>query len=170
MSDKFSELDVLEARRVATDAGLEGAEVLMLPPNVVAAMCNGIGPEWMPEWARSFLDSRHPTMQVPAMIHDMQYSLADGSEEMFHAANAMLKENGKRMAKYRYGWWNPLRYVAVRDACRLAAVCEAFGRSAYDQAVSMSREVDNDRSVADCTLDGGTCGCVCGHQCNRKST
>lgn len=173
----YSIADLDRARETALAAGLEGAEALhTLPDEVILAACNGIGPEWMPAWARELLDRRFPSMQVPAMLHDLHYTLADGSDEAFHEANRMLGENGRRMARHLYGWWNPVRYLVMRDAGRLAAVCEAFGKTAYLQAVAgRCEESDNERKLADCpgvgaaVPDGGCVGCDSVDACRHKA-
>lgn len=177
MSTRYSIEDLDRARDTAHMAGLEGAEVLhRLSDARILEACNGIGPEWMPAWARELLDRRFPVMQVPAMLHDLHYTLADGSDEAFHEANRMLGENGRRMARHLYGWWNPIRYLVMRDAGRLAAVCEAFGRTAYSQAVAGGREARNDeRELADCpgvgavVPDGGCAGRDCLNPCGHKA-
>ena len=95
MSTRYSIEDLDRARDTAQMAGLEGAEVLhRLSDARILEACNGIGPEWMPAWARELLDKRFPAMQVPAMLHDLHYTLADGSDEAFHEANRMLGQNG----------------------------------------------------------------------------
>ena len=68
----------------------------------LAEICNGIGPAAFPEWLSTALTRLHPTLEATAMIHDVEFSLSDGTRERFTEANARLRENGFKAAKYEY--------------------------------------------------------------------
>lgn len=127
---------ILDAREIAAEIPLLGCgRFCVLPIEQVLTICNGIGAEWMPEWSRKLLDKRYYVLRIPAMIHDVDYYFGTGTDTDFHLANAKFHENGKLMARNFYAWYNPIRYVVLNDARRLAKVCELFGRKAYDEAI-----------------------------------
>ena len=130
-------VDVLNrCRKEADEAGLEGADLLRsLPDDVIMEVCNGIGPEWFPPVLRTAIDKLHPSLIVVSMIHDLMYYLGDGSEEKFREANRIFRSNGYKMAKYNYGWYNPIRYKVTWDSWKFGNICDDFGRLAYDEAI-----------------------------------
>ena len=132
--------EIKEAQELAAELHLYGCgHFCTLHPEHVRNICNGIGPEWMMEPARVLLDKRHPTMKIPAMIHDVQYTYGTGTDDDFHAANHNLYLNGVIMAKQQYAWYNPVRYLVINDARKLANICDMFGKKAYREAIA-SRE------------------------------
>lgn len=134
---RFTLQEIREARNIALDCHLKDSGYFcQLPIEEVQRICNGIGPEWMPEAARAILDRRHPSLKVPAMLHDVHYQYGTGTDEDFHAANHCLYKNGCIMAKEIYPWWNPVRYFVMHDAAKLANLCDLFGRKAYNEAIA----------------------------------
>ena len=128
--------DIETARQEAFRLGLRGSALFCsLPIAEVQQCCNGIGAAWMPEASRILLNKRFPVLQTAAMIHDVRYSYGSGTDEDFHNANYELYENGKLLACEKFKWYNPVRYVVIYDARRLARVCDAFGRQAYFAAL-----------------------------------
>ena len=123
-------------RRQAVEAGLEGAGFLTsMTDEDILTICNGIGPEWFPASLRTMVDRFHPSLIVVSMIHDIMYHVGDGTDEDFRNANRIFRENGYRMAKLNYGWYNPARYKVEYDAWKFGRMCDRFGRTAYDQAI-----------------------------------
>ena len=98
----------------------------------IAAAYNGIGADWMPAAIRSRLTTDYADLEPAAMIHDVDYSRANGSIAEFHAANARLRANIIRTANavatpwITWRWWR-LRLAAT--ACFEAV--EQFGIVAY---------------------------------------
>ena len=132
---KYAIHQIIEAQDIARNLKLRGWEAFCAEdPEKLVLVCNGIGPEWMPDSCRSFLDNLHPAMQIPAMMHDYEYTVADGSERAFRRANDNLRENGYIIASARYGWYDPRRYMVRHDARKFATLCQAFGRKAYTAA------------------------------------
>lgn len=120
--------EIKKYRDLAKEADLEGKEVLWLFHNSrLQSICNGIGPDAFPEWLRDAISALHPTLAPVAAIHDVQWYLSDGSVANFIASNRGFRRNGFRMAKLKYGWYNPLRYVVMRQADRFARLCNLFG-------------------------------------------
>ena len=131
----YSIQDIKRAREDAARLKLKGHELFCsLPITEVQHCCNGIGAAWMPTASRQLLNKRFAVLQIAAMIHDVRYSFGNGTDEDFHEANADFSTNGSMLACDKFPWWNPLRYVVIYDARRLAKVCDAFGHKAYYDA------------------------------------
>lgn len=132
---RYTELDIMNARKLAEELDLKGRDKFMtIPVQEAIEICNGIGAEWMPASFRALLDKMHPSIKVAAMIHDVRYQYGDGTDEDFKLANRELFENGWAIGKHNYGWYNPVRYCVWNDSRRLANICDKFGRKAYDMA------------------------------------
>lgn len=126
----------------ALHLGLSGAEFLRdLGPARVAAACNGIGPEWLPEALREKLSKWLALFILPADIHDCRFSYCnDGTELGFWSANNELGRNCLLVADARYAWYNPVRYLARRGGRLVAAACQRYGWSAWRQAYHNKEE------------------------------
>ena len=133
--------EIKQAQDTAIQLGMIGCGVFcLIKPEEAQKACNGIGASWMPESARKICDKRYKDLQIPAMIHDVQYEYGTGTDEDFRNANYNLYVNGCIMAKSRYGWYNPLRYLVMHDAKKLAGICDLFGKVAYEEAVRAHKE------------------------------
>lgn len=120
---------------------LEGREVIKGYTNTqLGSMCNGIGPEKFPAWLRTVLDALHPSLAPVAFIHDIEWSLSDGTKESFAESNARFKRNGYRVAKAEFGWWNPRRYIVMNHARRFGNICQAFGWDAWRAPYEAARK------------------------------
>lgn len=121
-----------QRRAEAKRLNLLGCEILdRLTLEELAAIDNGIGPEWFPEWARKTLDKLSPSLRPATMIHDVEYKLLALTYAAFTGANARLEANGVIIANDKYGWYNPLRYIVRQKARRYADLCQQFGWSAF---------------------------------------
>lgn len=111
--------------------GLSGRELFgKYDADSIRFVCNGIGPSWMPDVLRSFVSTMNPSLEPVAAIHDMRYDIG-GTEEDFLAANAEFEENGVRIAKAKFGWWNLRRYLVIAQAKKFRALCDKFGKPAF---------------------------------------
>jgi len=94
---------VAELIEKAKAAGLRGADWL---ESLGAKRCcegyNGIGPEFLPAWARDALSSGLDLFAPCAVIHDMRNDVSDGSRERFLAANDEFRRNCLKMADLAY--------------------------------------------------------------------
>lgn len=88
---------------------------------------NGIGAESFPIWLRDAISALHPSLQVVALIHDVEWENSDGTVESFTASNERFKENGYLIAKYNYKWYDPRRYIVMCSASKFAKICQNFG-------------------------------------------
>ena len=112
---------------------LEGRDVIKGYTNTqLGSMYNGIGPEKFPGWLRAVLDALHPSLAPVAFIHDIEWSLSDGTKASFTESNRRFKRNG-----YKVMW----------DAAKFARVCLRFGWAAW-MAPFTAKDVEAQRMSA----------------------
>ena len=127
---------------------LEGRDVIKGYTNTqLGSMYNGIGPEKFPGWLRAVLDALHPSLAPVAFIHDIEWSLSDGTKASFTESNRRFKRNGCKVAKAMYGVFNPRRYKVMWDAAKFARVCLRFGWAAW-MAPFTAKDVEAQRMSA----------------------
>lgn len=137
MNTTYSIEEIVQAQETAKRLKLTGwKRFCAIDPITLAKVCNGVGPEWLGKLPRDLLTWRFGRLAVAAMLHDVAYEYGTGTDEDFKNANIDLKENGYLIAKDKFAWYDPRRYLVMRDAGRIAAVCQAFGRKAYDEAIA----------------------------------
>lgn len=125
--------EISELMKLCKAADLEGYGVLELfNEEALSEIYNGIGPDRFPKILRDALSALHPTLLPCALIHDVQYHIG-GTYEDFTIANKMFGDNGKKMAYYRYGWYDPRRYLVAHKAQIFAELCQAFGWQGYNK-------------------------------------
>lgn len=133
---------------------LEGREVIKGFTNTqLGSLYNGIGPENFPGWLRAVLDFLHPSLEPVAFIHDVEWSLSDGTRKSFTASNERFRRNGVKIAKAMYPFWNIRRYVVEADATKFAKLCQRFGWAAW-MAPFEERDRDAQRMGAAMILSG----------------
>ena len=133
---------VAELVRIARDAGLEGCDWLAQFTLVeIARGYNGIGPEFLPAWARDALSSGLDIFAPCAVIHDMRNDVSDGTRERFLAANDEFRRNCLKMADLAYppqpGVEDDLkraRAKAVAEILYLFVSADGFGWKAWLEA------------------------------------
>ena len=119
-------------KRLADELQLENREIIgKYTMQELAYIYNGIGSDAFPEWLRSFISALHPSLEVVAFIHDIEWHESDGSKEKFAASNERFKRNGYAVAKAQFGWYNPRRWIVMNQARRFGNVCQLFGWSAW---------------------------------------
>ena len=125
--------EIKDLIKLCKDADLEGYGVLELfNEEALSGIYNGIGPDRFPKILRDALSALHPTLLPCALIHDVQYHIG-GNYEDFTIANKMFGDNGKKMAYYRYGWYDPRRYLVANKARVFAELCQTFGWQGYNK-------------------------------------
>ena len=128
-------------REVCEEYDLEGCEILdTYTDEELQEVWNGIGPSSFPGWLRAVLDYIHPSLEPVAFIHDGEWGRSDGTKESFKASNERFKRNGYKVAKARYGWWNPTRYLVMNNARRFGNICQLFG---WDGWARLAKEVQS---------------------------
>ncbi len=121
--------------RLANHYRLSGCALLRtLSFQTLANDFNGIGPEWFPERLRKVMDALSADLLPVAFVHDVRWSHSDGSFSYFAASNAEFKANGYAVARAKYPWWRPARYLRMNEARVFGNLCQAFGWSAYRAA------------------------------------
>ena len=140
--------EVRRLLKLCEEHGLEGRGILAdHTDEELASLYNGIGPEAFPEWLRSVLDYLHPSLAPVAFIHDIEWSLSDGTKQSFTESNRRFKRNGCKVAKAMYGAFNPRRYKVMWDAAKFARVCQRLGWAAW-MAPFNAKDVEAQRMSA----------------------
>lgn len=101
----------------------------------IAACCNGMGAEWMPDWSREFLDYVFSVLGEAVDIHDVDFCHYMKADEWFHIANKRMERNMlaivDRMPWYRYFAKRTLRKVCIPA---LFFAVENAGMAAFEAA------------------------------------
>ena len=127
--------EIKELCDFAEECGLENREILAKYKNTeLAAIFNGIGPDVFPDWLRNTITALHPSLAVVAFIHDVEWHESDGSREKFTESNERFKTNGYAVAKFKFGWYDPRRYIVMNQARRFGNICQLFGWGAWHDA------------------------------------
>lgn len=131
-------MTVNELIRKARELKLENVEILDKYSFLdVFKIYNGIGPDRFPKALREFLNTLHPTLQVVALIHDIEYH-EGGTREQFTASNERFYRNGKTAAFDAYSWYDPRRYLVWNKARQFSNLCELFGWSGWTKPKGVS--------------------------------
>ena len=127
--------EIKELKQLAEACQLENREILeQYTLKELAAIFNGIGPDAFPDWLRNAITALHPSLSVVAFIHDVEWHESDQSREKFTESNERFKTNGYAVAKYKFGWYDPRRYIVMNQARRFGNICQTFGWSAWCSA------------------------------------
>jgi hypothetical protein len=121
-----------ELRRMhdtAVKLGLSGSELLTVPE--AQQWCNGIGAQWMWSVLRDFISDFNPAFLVPSAIHDVRYETGGNDTDREFADNEWLA-NCLVCVNDRYGWYNPLRYYARKQARKYYALLRISGGLAWE--------------------------------------
>lgn len=124
-------MTVEELIKKARELKLENVEILDKYSFLdVFKIYNGIGPDRFPKALREFLNTLHPTLQVVALIHDIEYH-EGGTRKQFTESNDRFYRNGKTAAFAEYSWYDPRRYLVWNKARQFSNLCELFGWSGW---------------------------------------
>lgn len=88
---------------------------------------NGIGPAWMPVYARNLLTRAYRIFAAACLIHDWEFVTLHRDE--FTVSNRRMRRNMMTLARSRRDLWYPVWYIR---AWYLWAACQFFGRSAWE--------------------------------------
>ena len=137
--------ELTDIRDAAIRLHLDGSQFLAyLPLEVLAASYNGTGPEFLPDSIRQKLDGAGRPFLPAVMIHDVDFTLSDGSEESFKQANTRLLGNCITCALNAHPWTSWKRYALILEAWALYRACEKFGWVAWIQAYNKRKEKINE--------------------------
>jgi hypothetical protein len=132
-------------RRQAELYGLSGRELLDRPDEELAAICNGIGAQWMDKLSiggktfSDFLNDLWPNWVVCACIHDVRYHLG-GTEAMRKAADEEFRDNCRRVIAAQYGAFDIRRWRGWWEARAAFKVLRKFGEKAFNTKVEASND------------------------------
>ena len=111
---------------------LQGREVVLaLPLDELDATYNGCGPEYLPSFARKALDKITAVFAPAVMVHDVDFTNADGLKAAFDAANKRLLVNCVKCALDAAPWYSRKRYILLAEAWAIYRACSKFGWSAW---------------------------------------
>ena len=128
--DRQNELNRLRAE--VARLNLQGREaVLALTLDELDAAYNGCGPEYLPSFARKALDKITAVFAPAVMVHDVDFTNADGLKAAFDAANKRLLANCVKCALDAAPWYSRQRYILLAEAWAIYRACEKFGWSAW---------------------------------------
>lgn len=124
-----------DIRDAAIRLHLDGSQHLAyLPMEVLAAAYNGTGPEFLPQNIRDLLDGACRPFLPAVMIHDVDFTFSDGSEESFKQANTRLLGNCITCAMDAHPWTSWRRYALIAEAYVIYRACAKFGWVAWRMA------------------------------------
>ena len=130
-------VQVKELQAKCYSLGFEGVEVLeKFTDKELQKICNGIGPEWMPDCYRKVADWVWKYLTATAFLHDAEYEAQIG----FHKANSHFFTNGILEVKANFKWYNPRRYIGYRRVRQFYWLLETFGIRAYNEAVNKTQK------------------------------
>ena len=127
--------DVLQIRHEVELLRLKGADrVISMPVEELAAAYNGTGPEFLPDSIRAKLDAAARTFLPAVMVHDVDFTLSDGTVGSFRAANRRLLVNCLICACSSHPWQSWRLYALIIEAVVIYRACAKFGWIAWIQA------------------------------------
>lgn len=91
----------------------------------LAAVLNGMGPDWFPAWLREKLIANQGRFAAAVAIHDWAYYLSLGIADEFHAANWQFLRNCRRTVRKTipvYRWQKRAQMMIDADLL-YGAVC-----------------------------------------------
>lgn len=124
--------DLLQIRHEVEWLRLRGrASVLDMPIEELKKCYNGTGPEFLPAPIRAKLDNIASTFLPAVMVHDVDYTLSDGSIVSFRRANRRLLLNCLTCARSAYPWTSWRLYALFAEAFVIYRACRKFGWIAW---------------------------------------
>ena len=139
--------ELTDIRDAAIRLHLDGSQFLAyLPLEVLAAAYNGTGPEFLPEKIRQKLDAACRPFLPAVMIHDVDFTFSDGSEESFRQANKRLLFNCITCAVASHPWTSWKRYTLFLEAWAMyrAVSHPKLGWIAWIQAYNKRKAKQNE--------------------------
>lgn len=125
---------VSDLYETAVKADLDLGFAASLSDDRLAELYNGCGPEWLPARIREKLTRLLALFEPAFLIHDCDYSAANGSTGDWAVANDRLEMNCLALANYTYPWYSWRRYRARFAALEIASLCRRYGWTAYVSA------------------------------------
>lgn len=129
--------EILQLLKIVEDAGLNtppGFEAL--PVGRIQECYNGIGADWQSNLSRAAITGLREFFEPVALVHDVVGDLYnDGTAAGAREWNKKYwLENGRKLACYRYRWYDPRRWIQLRRNWVLYEFLETFGARAWREA------------------------------------
>lgn len=122
---------IKKLRKLCIEFDFIGADILKKFSNRdLCKICNGIGADWFPEYARTLATWMFDYLNATAMQHDVEFFDQIG----FETANAHFLINGRKEVKAKTKWYDIRRYIRLRKVQQFYILLENFGLKAYEQA------------------------------------
>lgn len=90
---------------MAKIAGFDAGPVASASIEKIRAAYNGCGPERWPQDLRDKLDEETAIFAPAVLVHDLEFTESDGSDEKLHEANERLHRNNKLIIRHYYPFW-----------------------------------------------------------------
>ena len=136
--------DVIAIREEVVRLDLSGKDqVSGLSIDDLEKAFNGTGPEFLPEKIRQDLDKRNRPLLPSVMVHDVDFTMSDGTVGGFMQANRRLLRNATACACASYPWNDLRRYVLILKAVALYSACKRFGWAAWILAYCKNQKGKN---------------------------
>jgi len=136
----------------AKAAGLKGADwVASLGVKRCCEGYNGIGPEFLPAWARAKVTKHLALFEPAALPHDLRNDVSDGTREKFLAANDEFRTNCHILAERAYPN-DPKRRIAADAAAEILYLfvsADGFGWKAWLEATERAKARDLNHKTSD---------------------
>ena len=120
---------ICEKRQLSAQLELSGRELLD-DSKMAQVVCNGIGAAWMWDNLREVVSALNPALVLAADIHDLRYEEGGGYDDRLKADREFL-ENCLKLAAHYYGWYDPRRYRARKQARKFYGILRVFGAIAW---------------------------------------
>ena len=138
----YTEEQYLAEKKTAKELAFKENMLDVTSYDVAAKVCNGIGASWFPEKLRKAVSKLNPSLVVVANNHDLGYYYGTGTMSHFNRVNQAFRANGEKIAKAKYGWYDPRRYWVMWKAAKFTALCEVCGWVAYETAINERKEAE----------------------------
>ena len=136
----------------AKAAGLKGADwVASLGVKRCCEGYNGIGPEFLPAWARAKVTKHLALFEPAALPHDLRNDVSDGTRDKFLAANDEFRTNCHILAERAYPN-DPKRRIAADAAAEILYLfvsADGFGWKAWLEATERAKARDLNHKTSD---------------------
>lgn len=124
--------ELIRLRAEVSRLELQGRDaVLALTLDELDAAFNGCGPEFLPDAARQTLDRVTAVFSPAFMVHDVEFTLADGLKAAFDSANLRLLVNCAKCALDAAPWNSWKRYALLGESWAIYRACDKFGWIAW---------------------------------------
>lgn len=129
-TDQIYEIERIKSEAIRLDLnGIERVSDMAIDELKMAY--NGTGPEFLPDVIRKKLDDICSPFLPAVMVHDVDFTLSDGTVRSFNEANNRLLINCMTCATDAAPWTSWKRYTILLEAFAIYRACHKFGWTAW---------------------------------------